>query len=792
MATKTPLGLTRLAPGEPISGDNFGIQHANPALIDYFIRLLLHHRHDDHPAVTDPVTAPTISVADVGGQIPADTQISVGYTFLDVDGGETLMTDPITVGTAAGLTTPEMLPALALDSSAGVLLANIYSYAVTLTDGNGGETAMSPAATLTIPPGSPTNRITVSGLTALVASVPGAVGWRLWRSVGGDVIGLLATGLAATDAFVDDGTTGVDCNVAPPTTTTNTRATSVLHVTVPAPAPPEATQFRVYGSLDGSFGDPAVLGTYPIADLDVVKDYTELAFTEGAPPAVATTQPGIPGGGGGGLFSYPANWSHDFTVDSYSILGANQALILVDNADGPIALLYDGVGQVEVPFPFTRIRNYDSSTVDQFGLDFFVADPAPGMRDGSATVRFQFGATDFSGNVSAFIGYRRGFRTYARLEFDGAGASMLSVGTEDDIEGSNDQASTFDTSATVFAASTDYWLKVTRDGTMLSAALYAADPAANAPIAQIAPVAEFTRNYHWATRLNAMPGFGWRMVDAAARGDLIRVFAVAAHAQTGGDGYQDSSRAYVTVADNGNAFQPVKELNFVGAGVNDERPTADRITITLPGLRSIGLEGFGWAGALGSYLNQNVVVEDTEQRLTANAAGDDGRLLLAPAPGYYSEQTRGLFVGVAADDIFGVIVKGLNIANFLAVRVNNLTAGPTLEIVDVNAGVETVIKSMAITQLINTAGGHWWEAPDPVWVKGEVIFGSSSVFVGAAVYDYNPDMDLATPRYHFGTNLVGAMHDRWAVQGDGGLLLHPAAGGANTLRATEFFRRTAD
>src|SRR4051794_18734081 len=118
MATKTSLGLTRLAPGEPISGDNFGIQHANPELIDYFIRLLLHHRHDDHPAVTDPVTAPTITVDDVGGTIPADTQISVGYTFLDVDGGETLMTEPITVGTIAGLTTPEALPTLALDATA--------------------------------------------------------------------------------------------------------------------------------------------------------------------------------------------------------------------------------------------------------------------------------------------------------------------------------------------------------------------------------------------------------------------------------------------------------------------------------------------------------------------------------------------------------------------------------------------------------------------------------------------------------------------------------------------------
>lgn len=792
MATKTSLGLTRLAPGEPISGDNFGIQHANPELIDYFIRLLLHHRHDDHPAVTDPVTAPTITVDDVGGTIPADTQISVGYTFLDVDGGETLMTEPITVGTIAGLTTPEALPTLALDATAGVLLANIYSYAVTLTDGNGGETAMSPAATLTIPPGSPTNRITVSGLTDLVASVPGAVGWRLWRSVGGDIIGLLATGLAATDAFVDDGTTGVDCNVAPPTTTTNTRATSVLHVTVPAPAPPEATQFRIYGSIDGSFGDPAVLGTYPIADLGAAKDYTELAFTEGAPPAVATTQPGIPGGGGGGgLFSYPANWSHDFTVDDVSFLGANQAVILTDAVDGPIALLYEGVGQVSVPFPYTHVANFDSSAVEQLGLDFFAADPAPGMRDGSTTVRFQFGATDFTGNFSAFIGHRGGFRTYARLEFDGAGASTLSVGTEDGVEDTYDQAGAFDSSAVVFAADTDYWLKVTRDGTMLSAALYDADPAVNPAIAEIAPVAEASRAYDWATRANAMPGFGWRMVDTGTRGDLIRVFAMASHAESGGDGYQTFHREYVTVADNGSRFAPVKELNFVGVNVTDERPSADRITVAVPGMRSIGLDGFGWAGTLASYLNQNITVEDTEQRIRASAAGNDGRLLLAPAPGFYGEQTRGMFIGVAADDVFGVIVKGIDIANFLAVRVNNDTTTPALEIVDVNAGVETVIDSVPITQIINTGGVSWWASPDPVWVKGEVFFGAS-VYVGAAVYDYHPDLDLATPRYHFGTNLVGAMHDRWALQGDGGLLLHPAAGGANTLRATEFLRRTTD
>jgi hypothetical protein len=428
MATKTPLGLTRLAPGEPISADDFGIQDANPALVDYFIRLLLHHRHDEHAALTDPATQPTVTVDDTGGQIPSDTQISVGYTWIDTDGGETLLAEPVTVGTAAGLTTPEMLPTLTLDTTAGALLSNIYSYGVTLTDGNGGETAMSPMATITVPAGSSNNTIEISGLTSLVDSVPGATGWRLWRTVGGDQIGLIASGDEATDGYTDDGTGNVDCNVAPPTTTTNTRATSLLHVTVPGPAPAGAVEFRVYGSLDGSFGAPAILGTYPVAELDIAHDYTELAFTDGAPPVVATTQPGLDkitadelagggGGGGGGLFAYPADWdvgSLDVSSSWSTTRAGSHVAVGVRPDASEVRFLYDGNGLFDWGVGVVNLGYYAYTTGVQKIVGMFAAD-APGMREGTSTVKFQLPLldADLSPAVYAFIGHQFGPRIYA-------------------------------------------------------------------------------------------------------------------------------------------------------------------------------------------------------------------------------------------------------------------------------------------------------------------------------------------------------------------------------------------
>lgn len=285
-------GLTRLAPEDSLSDDNYSFQEKNPEIIDYLLRLAVRdHRHDGHAALGNPTADPVLGVLGTGGTIPADISVSVGYTLIDAQGGETaLNTTPGVITTQAGLLTPTDAPTLVASTAAGTLLAGSYTYAVTITDGLGGETELGPTRTVVIPAGSATNEITISGLDALMAASGGA-GWRLWRSVNGGVWALLNDG--ATASMVDDGSMCSDSGVEPPEATTGTtNATNRLQVTIPSPQDGAAVTFRIYASIDGLFSSPALLGEYPVADLGSVKTYTALAPLDGAPPEVSLAMPG--------------------------------------------------------------------------------------------------------------------------------------------------------------------------------------------------------------------------------------------------------------------------------------------------------------------------------------------------------------------------------------------------------------------------------------------------------------------------------------------------------------------
>lgn len=309
MADRTPFAdLTRLAAGDPLSADGYGLQTRNPTLLDYYMRLLFTGKHDGHAKLTDPATAPTLTVDDAGGQIPADQAITVGYTLTDADGGETALSPLGVIETQPGLTAPDVGPILALDHVSGTLLAGSYDYAVTVTDGLGGETSLTPINTLLVPTGAANNRILVTGLDALLAQ-PGAAGWRLWRSINDEDWHLIGQGAEAD--FTDDGSHAADCGVSPPQFDTETLATSVLHVTVPGGQHARTVSYSIYASLTGAFDQPSLLGTYPVAEINTDKAFDTLTFLGSTPPEVSTAMAGLPkitaaelasgaGGGGGG------------------------------------------------------------------------------------------------------------------------------------------------------------------------------------------------------------------------------------------------------------------------------------------------------------------------------------------------------------------------------------------------------------------------------------------------------------------------------------------------------------
>lgn len=298
MPNRTPFaGLLRLLAGEPLSTEGYAFSDTDRLVIDRLLQLgARDHRHDEHPALVhsvDPID-PVVALEDTGGTIASDTDIHVGYTLIDALGGETELNATVAmVHTQAGMSDPTQAPSLTLDHTSGDLLADTYYYGVTVTDGAGGESGLSSVATFVVPPGFGNSRLLIADLDDIVATQGGA-GWRLWRQVGGGEWALIATGVAAS--IYDTGLMCVDSGVQPPPAggfVSTTNNTSVLKVTIPsAGQPTEAVSFSIYASVDGTFGSPSLLGTYPAADLGDEKTYASLTLLSGAPPVVTTAYAG--------------------------------------------------------------------------------------------------------------------------------------------------------------------------------------------------------------------------------------------------------------------------------------------------------------------------------------------------------------------------------------------------------------------------------------------------------------------------------------------------------------------
>lgn len=290
---KTPLGLTVLGPEDGLDADGYSFQAVNPIIIDHLLRLVV-----TLSGMLDPTDPPVLASGLTGGTIEADSDIEVTYTLIDANGGESAGAPVETITTIAPLEPPEDPPTLVLDNVGGALVAGQYEYAVTLTDGHGGETPVGPTALVIREPGAPTAEITIGGLTALVDSVPGAVGWRLYRAKNSGPLYYLAQDDGAVDEYLDTGL-GADCStVAPGEGENTTNAINTLTVTVPDQVT-DAVSYRIYGGL-GVIASPALLGEYPISELGDDKLYTELVFDEGQPPDSSRSYAAAGGGGGAG------------------------------------------------------------------------------------------------------------------------------------------------------------------------------------------------------------------------------------------------------------------------------------------------------------------------------------------------------------------------------------------------------------------------------------------------------------------------------------------------------------
>ncbi len=288
MAERTPFaGLLRIPPGEPLGLEGFEFQYIDPLVVDHLLKIgAILHKHDGGAALANPVTAPSLVGSATGGSIAGAVTVLTAYTWIDAEGGETLASPTANVTTAATFPEPKDAPTAVVSAAAGALLAANYVYGATVTDGEGGETTLSPLVEAVVEPGFAKAEVTVSNLKAILTEVAGAtVGaeWRLWRRQNGGEWNLIDNGTGET--VIDNGTLVPDCTVAPPLVST-THATNKLVVEVPKPVG-AAEFFRLYLTSDGTFGPVSYVAEYPIAECEKAIELLTLAVLPGTPPPVS-------------------------------------------------------------------------------------------------------------------------------------------------------------------------------------------------------------------------------------------------------------------------------------------------------------------------------------------------------------------------------------------------------------------------------------------------------------------------------------------------------------------------
>jgi Collagen triple helix repeat (20 copies) len=277
-------GLTILDPGEGLSTDDGAFVNADRRVIDHLLEVgAKTHRHTGLNGLASPSAPASAAIIGSGGTLAAGLGISVGYTLEDDVGGETMLSPVTTLTTLPALSEPTAAPSGVADYGGGALDVDTYYYALTFSDGEGGETPLGPAVGVERVPGFASGRVTLTQLSFGVEAA-GAVGWRLYRAIGGGSFDLLTTGGVGQDEFVDDGTTSADCDVHPPQEN-STAGVSTLLVSLPV-AVSSAAFINLYASITGDFSGGSFLGRYPVASAGNLVAFPAFELSTASPPSV--------------------------------------------------------------------------------------------------------------------------------------------------------------------------------------------------------------------------------------------------------------------------------------------------------------------------------------------------------------------------------------------------------------------------------------------------------------------------------------------------------------------------
>lgn len=288
--------LERLDPGEDLSTDDWKFGGVDRALIDRLLYLALSgHHHTGLPVVdsVQPTMAPLLTAAVGAGSLPAGVDVNYLYSLVDGDGGEGAASPVATVTTEAAVTVPDAAT-LTRYATGGTLSPGQYFYAVTAFRGfDTLETPAGQAAVVNLP--------AVDGATQRVLitfpTLPaGADGFNIYRrSPGYPAYVYLASVDFPLTSYIDTGGVAEDCNRLAPNQNTTANSSTV---TVDLPElPPDGYSWRLYRTMIPGQWAATLLATVPplttsyldVGNLTLVGEPTLNVITVFQPPQVNLT-----------------------------------------------------------------------------------------------------------------------------------------------------------------------------------------------------------------------------------------------------------------------------------------------------------------------------------------------------------------------------------------------------------------------------------------------------------------------------------------------------------------------
>lgn len=285
-------GITALDPNESIYTDNSAFVSRDRFEIDRELKLgVKTHRHNALSGLSNPVSPPSGLVVGSGGSIPAGISLTLGVTYVDVDGGETLVGPTALVTTPSPVQAPTSELTAAVETTAGTLDVDTFTYAFTYVDGSGGETPLGPPVVVVRPPGFANAKIKLQGFApGSEFPEPAIVAARLYRARAGGEYVFLAE--VVTNTFTDDGSVSPDCDRHPPSFNLNTTGgANQIQVTLPenpvvGSGHVGSAFISLYCSQSGTFDESCLVGRYPTGSAGAKVFVTSLSLLDAQPPDV--------------------------------------------------------------------------------------------------------------------------------------------------------------------------------------------------------------------------------------------------------------------------------------------------------------------------------------------------------------------------------------------------------------------------------------------------------------------------------------------------------------------------